>query len=1489
MANGPASTSVCSVCGELLGAKDVCVACLLRTGLDETDQASAREITAVFDDFEIARREDGSLWELGRGGMGVTYRAAEKTLHRDVALKVIDTHGSDAVRERFLREARAAAALRHPNVAGVFRFGALASDGRCYCAMELVEGETLEALVRRDGPLKLELALEIAIQVSRALIAAADRSLVHRDLKPGNIMLTLSESSPAKIEVKVIDFGLAKATSAVTGEMELTRGEFVGTPAFASPEQFAGGSIDARTDIYALGVTLWFALTGRLPFAGRTIEEIRQHQAQDKLPLEQLRGVPRRVIDLLRSCLAVNPEQRPPSARRLLEALESCRAQLATRRRTGKLTVLAGIAVLSLCVAAWLFWRNRQHDVAVSPIIPEKSIAVLPFENRSRDPDNAYIADGIQDEILTRLSKIADLKVISRTSTQHYKSAPENLPEIARQLGVAYVLEGSVQKDGDTVRVNVQLIKAASDSQFWADIFDRKMTDILSVESEVSKAIADQLRAKLTGQEEQVIAAKPTKDPQAYDAYLRGLAYSLKPANTTANVLGAQKYLRKAVRLDPKFALAWALLSSVDSIGYRTVIVQRTPALREEARQASETALALQPKLGEAVLAKGYYYYGCLKDYDTAIRYFEQARQLLPNDSRIPESLAYVTRRRGQWDKSEFYFNEAERLDVRNGNLLTQHALSYMRLRRFPEALRKLEQVLNITPDDVHIIVYKASIAQAQGDLPQAARLLAPLHPDADDPGALETQVYQAILERRPASVIPRLKEILEKPDPALGYLNGDMRLWLGWAQEIAGDHASAQKSREQARSELESYLKEEPENFNILSDLALTNMALGDKAAAFALAERAIAANPLEEDAVSGPSPIETLARVAARMGEPDRAIAALQKLLSIPAVTDTVVPITPALLRLDPMFDPLRTDPRFEKILVEAEERFAREAVAATVPEKSIAVLPFENFSAEKANEYFAEGIQDEILTRLAAVRDIKVISRTSTAKYKSKPDNLKKIAEELGVSTILEGSVQKSGDNVRVNVQLISAASDSHLWAETYDRKLTDIFSVESEVASTIVGRLQAKLTGQEQQVIAAKPTENAEAYDAYLRGLAFSLKTANTTANALSAQKYLREAVRVDPKFALAWALLSFVDARGYRTAFLQPTAALRDEARQAAETALALQPNLGEAVLAKGFYHYACLSDYDTAMRYFEQARPLLPNSSRIPESLAYVTRKQGQWDRSESYFNEAERLDPRNVSLLTQHALSYKDRRQFPEASRKLDQVLNITPDDVDTIVEKAVILQAEGDLSHASALLAPLNLQANNPNALETQIYQAILERNPAPIISRLKDTLAKPDPDLGYTNGELRFWLGWAQEVSGDHAAAQESWLAARRELESFLKENPQDYILLGNLALTNAALGDGDAALRLAEQAMAALPVEKDAVSGPKSIEILARVAAQLREPDRAIAVLQKLMTTSYSGPLGPGAPLTPALLRLDPMFDPLRGDQRFQELCKGKGRP
>jgi serine/threonine protein kinase/Tfp pilus assembly protein PilF len=922
----------CAICGRPLtqcGPNGECLRCLVSLGFladgEKAERPAARgRLTPGplrYAHFEVETGADGFPVELGAGAMAITYRARDTVLNSTVALKVIDRSAAQnpGARSRFLREARAAANIHHPNVAQVTFYGE--QDGECFYAMELVEGETLEARVRRDGPMPLAVALEIIEQAARALAVAEVCGVVHRDIKPSNLMLESDASET--LTVKVIDYGVAKVMGpqAEPGA-EQTQAGFIGTPAFASPEQFAGAGqlpIDTRSDIYSLGVTLWYLLTGRTPFVGRTMEEIRATQTS-QLPLEQLRSlhIPGQIITLLKSMLAPDPKDRPQTARELLSAVHSCYARFNPEARSRRRRVALAGAALALAIAAialgtWLYQRTR-------PFTPmERSIAVLPFENLSSEKENAYFAEGIQDEILTRLSKIADLKVISRTSTQHYKSAPENLREIAKQLGVAHVLEGSVQKSSDAVRVNVQLIKAANDSHLWSDTFDRKLTDIFSVESEVAKTIADQLRAKLTGQEQEVIAAKPTDNPQAHDAYLRGLAYTLKTAFTPANSLAAQKYVKEAVRLDPKFALGWALLSYADASGYLTQSLQPTAALREEARQAAETALTLQPNLGEAVFAKGFYHYACLKNYGTAVSYLEQAYQLLPNNSRIPQSLAYVERRRGNWEKSEAYFNEAEKLDPRDVNLLSQHARSYVCLRRFPEALAKLEQILNITPDDIDTLVLKARIAQAEGDLPRASALLTPLRVGADYANALETQVYQAILESRPAAVIAQLNEILSKPDQALGYYNGELRFWLGWAQEVAGDHSGARESWSQARTELEPFLKQQPENFVLMGDLALTNMGLGDNAAALTLAERAIALFPVDKDALTGPRPLDILARVAAGIGDPDRSISTLTKLLSIPYEAPLAAnpPLTPALLRLDPMFETLRKNPRFQKLL--------------------------------------------------------------------------------------------------------------------------------------------------------------------------------------------------------------------------------------------------------------------------------------------------------------------------------------------------------------------------------------------------------------------------------------------------------------------------------------------------------------------------------------------------------------------------------------------
>ena len=641
---------VCRKCGAEIFAdapEGLCTACLFETGLDllvhesvagdgdpgrddsERTQKKAARPEKAFADFGDYRLME----EIGRGGQGVVYRAHQKSLNRTVALKVIGLGhwATEAHLKRFRREAEAAARLEHSGIVPIYEVGE--RDGSCYFSMKLVEGGSLTQW-SSVKPMPMRQAVELIAKVVRTVHYAHEHGILHRDIKPGNILLD------QKGEPHLTDFGLARLVeteSTVTRTMEV-----LGTPSYMAPEQAVGNNatVSSVTDVYGLGAVLYQLLTGQPPFAGGTTYETIKLllDTEPRQPRLLNPKIDRDLSTICLKCLEKDRSRRYSCALALAEDLErwlkhepilARRIGILTRgkkwvRRNPTSTLLAASLVALAAAAGWIVWKT---EFIRQPITT--GIAVLPFKNLTEGKENAYFADGIQDEILTRLSKIADLKVISRTSTQHYKSAPKNLPEIAKQLGVAHILEGSVQKSGDAVRVNVQLIKAANDSHLWADTFDRKLTDIFSVESEVAKAIADQLRAKLTGQEEQVIAAKPTDNPEAYDAYLRGLAYSLKSALTPANQLGAQKSLREAVKLDPKFALAWALLSYVDAVGYRTTILQPTVPLREEARQAAETALTLQPNLGEAMLAKGFYHYACLKDYDTAVRYFEQSRPAL--------------------------------------------------------------------------------------------------------------------------------------------------------------------------------------------------------------------------------------------------------------------------------------------------------------------------------------------------------------------------------------------------------------------------------------------------------------------------------------------------------------------------------------------------------------------------------------------------------------------------------------------------------------------------------------------------------------------------------------------------------------------------------------------------------------------------------------------------------------------------------------------
>jgi TolB-like protein/class 3 adenylate cyclase/cytochrome c-type biogenesis protein CcmH/NrfG len=547
----------------------------------------------------------------------------------------------------------------------------------------------------------------------------------------------------------------------------------------------------------------------------------------------------------------------------------------------------------------------------------------------------------------------------------------------------------------------------------------------------------------------------------------------------------------------------------------------------------------------------------------------------------------------------------------------------------------------------------------------------------------------------------------------------------------------------------------------------------------------------------------------------------------------------------------------------------------------QKSIAVMPFANLSEDKANAYFAEGIQEEILTRLAKIADLKVISRTSTQHYKSAPENLSEIAKQLGVANILEGSVQKAADQVRVNVQLIQAASDSHLWADTYDRKLVDIFGVESEIAKAIAESLQAKLTGGEQRALAVEPTNNSEAYDAYLRGLAFEARaSASFSVNDLEkAIGFYERSVQLDPAFAMAWGRLSRANAFAYFLG-VDTTTARRDATERALTTAQKLQPNTPENLLAQAYYQYRILRDYGLAKATFGRARELLPGSSDVPGALAAIARRQGGWDESVAYWEQTLALDPRNTEWLAQAADTYAMLRQFPAALKTYDRVLDIVPNDPNTVAFEAKIYQAEGNLEQAGKLLAGVNTQTPSFNVFETKIYQLILERRCDEAIRLIHSRLTESRDISDIETLFYPFFLVGAQECVGDIAGARAAAQQMLPQLETLGKKDPDNPRIASALSQIHAVLGKKDAAIKEAERAVTLVPSVKDAVDGPTYEEHLASVEVLVGDKNRAIPRLQRLLAISYSNCL------TPALLRLDPRWDPLRGDPRFQKLCEEK---
>jgi serine/threonine protein kinase len=911
---------VCAKCGKSIthpGPDGECVRCLVSFGFLAEDYEverrseghQARLGPLRYAHFEVQVNPDGYPVILGSGAMAVTYCARDTVLNSTVALKVISRKLAEdpIARARFLREARAAAQIHHPNVARVIHYGE--QDGECFYAMELVHGETLEERVQRDGPLPLSLALEVVEQTARGLAAGEERGVIHRDLKPSNLMIESLGSD--QLLVKIIDYGIAKVVAAQTETAYRTRAGFIGTPAFASPEQFAETGqqqIDTRSDIYSLGITFWYLLTAQMPFAGRSIEEVRAKQAAP-LPLKQLKSahVPLECVTLLKSMLAHDPAKRPQTARELLTKIHRCcvRFEPAARRRRKRLVLVSVGLALALAV---VLLANFVYQRTASASELDRAIAVLPFENLSSNAEDKFFAIGIQDEILTKLASLADLKVIARTSTQGYQSKPIDLRTVGHQLNVGRVLEGSLQRSADKVRVNVQLIDTRTNTHLWANTYDRQLDDVFAVQSEIAKTIAEQLEAKISPNEKKAIERSPTRDLTAFHLYTRANTLMLSYyGDVREKYLQAVDLLNQAIARDPSFFLAYCQLGHAHDtlyfLGYDHTAERLTAA-----EAAVQEAFRLRPDAGEAHLARAENLYQGHLDYDGALAELAIARQLLPNHPRVFELTAYIANRQGKSEESVSNLKRAVELDPRNSFLLYQLSESLLYTRRYEQAARAADSAVAIEPDDVEMKVLRGII-----DFTWKAdtRLL---HHTLDSAGenvpGRWTMLMCALAERDAAAANRALTQSGER---TWGFdaMQFSGSFGEGLIARMTKDVAKANSAFLRARAEQEKIVASQPNYGPAVCVLALIDAGLGRKEEALREGRHAIELMPAEKEQVNGAHIIELFAVIAAWVGEKDLACEQLALALQYP------IALGYGQLKLLPFWDPLRGDPCFEKIV--------------------------------------------------------------------------------------------------------------------------------------------------------------------------------------------------------------------------------------------------------------------------------------------------------------------------------------------------------------------------------------------------------------------------------------------------------------------------------------------------------------------------------------------------------------------------------------------
>jgi serine/threonine protein kinase/tetratricopeptide (TPR) repeat protein len=932
---------ICRKCGAKIfsdAPRGLCTACVLETALGISPDASvagvgdsgseddlSRDNAKVTSDVKAARAatmlgELGDyelLEEIGRGGQGVVFRARQKRLNRTVALKVISLGqwASKAHLKRFRREAEAAASLDHPCIVPIYEVDE--RDGSCYFSMKFVEGGQLDEVTRRE-PMPIRRAVELIAKVARTVHYAHEHGILHRDIKPGNILLD------AKGEPHLTDFGLARlveSESSVTHTLDI-----LGTPSYMAPEQAVGNNtaVGNATDVYGIGAVLYQLLTGHPPFAGgATYETIRLLlDTEPRQPRLLNPKIDRDLSTICLKCLEKDPKRRYSSALALAEDLERwLKHEPILARHTGIIgrsrkwmrrnpssALLAACLVALAAAAGWIVWKSEfiRHPVT-------NGIAVLPFENLSDDKSDASFVDGMQDDVLTKLARIADLKVISRTSVMDYRGK-RNLRQIGNDLRVSHVLEGSVRRAGTHLRLNAQLIDTRSDTHVWAEQYDRDLDDLFSIQSEIAQKVAERLNAKVTSAERLAIEEKPTTDLVAFELYSRanniwGITMGMEDRLQVIDLLN------QAVARDPSFFKAYCRLALAHDQLYFFGL-DHTPARLALAEAAVEKAFRIRPNAGEAHRARAQHLYNGYLKYDGALAELEIARRSLPNDSRIFFLMGLIQRRQGRWEEAIRSLERAIELDPRNLISLDQIGDSYRMARRYSELISKLDRILTISPNDVALKAERAFVEvdwkADTGPLHQVINEIRATNPAAM-PKIGGRRLLCALAERDVAAAKDTLPASGEF---ALGLeaVNFKRPFVEGVIARMANDEHNAQLAFTAARAEQEKTVQAEPNYGPAWCVLGVIDAALGRKEVALREGRHAVELLPVEKDPINGMVMIKYLAMIAAWVGEKDLACEQLATAVHYPT---SGIDLSYGELKLMPWWDPLRGDPRFEKIV--------------------------------------------------------------------------------------------------------------------------------------------------------------------------------------------------------------------------------------------------------------------------------------------------------------------------------------------------------------------------------------------------------------------------------------------------------------------------------------------------------------------------------------------------------------------------------------------